>query len=124
MTPLAVLFDLDNTLVDRVASLRVFSKCLVDHMRVNLISLDKVQSIVTSADGGGYRAKDDVFKDIIGQIPWIEVPTISNLNLFYRQRFPDCTVAKAGLFEMLNWFRTRGFRTRHDNQWQDSHANG
>lgn len=103
----AVIFDLDNTLVDRDASLRRFGHVLIDKFGLDAdrMSSDEVCNLITDADGGGYRPKVDFFNDLSEKIPWHNTPSVPALTALYAELFPQCTEPMPGLIETLDRLR-------------------
>lgn len=102
--PKAVLFDLDNTLVDRRRSIYAYS---VHFFRYFSESLGEIQpsalaGSLARADGGGYREKTEVFSDLLGSLPWSNPPSVPELENHWLSTFPRAAVAMEGLRETLD----------------------
>jgi putative hydrolase of the HAD superfamily len=86
--PSCVLFDLDNTLTDRAASIRQFSWLFLRDFRHALnesITLEDVHQVIEQGDGGGYRPKETMFQEIQTNLSWRDCPTqIEIADYWYR----------------------------------------
>lgn len=113
MSPRAVLFDLDDTLIDRRASLGRLAEVLAKEYAGQLTTRDQLalESIIRLADGGGYHPRAQVAEDLVRSLPWQSAPTPSELASFWEARFPACSHPTDGLFDVLAWIRTQGLKT-------------
>lgn len=105
MTLRAILFDLDDTIIDRRLSLFKYANCFVEHFSFNLspIGFDQINSIFEKIDCGGYKKRDDFFNELTEVLPWIRKPQNSaELRNHWFSIFPKCCVVSNGLFETLN----------------------
>lgn len=70
--PKAVLFDLDDTITDRRASLVEYANFFQADFHQDLVGSGwtDVHSVITEADGLGYAAREDVFRALQGQLAW------------------------------------------------------
>ncbi|MDA0745047.1 MAG: HAD family hydrolase [bacterium] len=107
-----VLFDLDNTLVDRVRSLDVLAAELVGVFSADLgdVDVEVVAEVLRKADGGGYREKEQVFAQILSALPWEDRPEVGDIKDFWYTTFPKCTCAVAGLHEVLEALQGQGIK--------------
>src|SRR4051812_22806361 len=126
--PDAVLLDLDCTLTDRPATIAAFADGFVDHFRTALRfdpptvhpkeprataspspAGDCVASVITAADGNGYRPRAAVFS-CLRALPWIVPPEPCALEAFWAENFPASTRPAVGLRETLEGLRGLGLR--------------
>lgn len=107
-----VLFDLDDTLNDRSASWKVFAQVLLREFRnrIRTIDVDAIHQIILKADRGGYRPKEELFGELREQLLWIECPSATELEAFWRKRFAGCMVERAGASGLLQELRGAGLR--------------
>lgn len=99
--PRAVLFDLDNTLFDRDASLHAFA--LGQHARISAlhsIPRDDFVARFIELDERGQRWKDAVYERLVQEFA-IRETSASELLLDYETRFCTHCVAFPGLHETL-----------------------
>jgi putative hydrolase of the HAD superfamily len=126
--PEAVLFDLDETLTDRPASLRRFAAVFATAYRERLEPIDaaELERLVIAADrsGGGRQAPPGpdrhdlvvaealtVGASRLGMLPWRTAPTADELAAYWTAVFPGCAAPAEGLQETLTALRSRGLRT-------------
>jgi putative hydrolase of the HAD superfamily len=125
--PEAVLFDLDETLTDRPASLRRFAAVFGAAYRERLAPIEaaELERLVVAADraGGGREAPpgpdrhDRVVAEALtvgasrlGTLPWRDAPTADELAAYWTAVFPGCAAPADGLHETLAALRGRGVR--------------
>jgi len=99
----AVLFDLDETLTDRSASMSryaaLFHRDFACHLR--RVSVAEVESTLVALDERGYRPRDDVYAGIVKWLQWDSEPDVSVVRDHWRTSFPASAVARVGLEETL-----------------------
>jgi putative hydrolase of the HAD superfamily len=108
----AVLFDLNETLTDREQSLSRFAHAFVEHFAPDLyaVDIDTVDQVIRRADGGGYRARDEVFAELLGTLPWKIIPDVTTLQTYWQAVFPLCTSPMPGMDLVLNTLQDMGLR--------------
>ena len=106
--PRAILFDLDETLSDRAASMLPYALRLRADFAHALapIAVSAIAASLRAADGNGYRGREAVTSDILQLLPWTSAPDGALLSEHWLQWFPASTLARAGLIEMLEALRT------------------
>ncbi len=110
--PDAILFDLDETLTDRLRSIerwavhfaRDYADCL------GTVPFGTLASIARSQDGYGDRPREEVFTSLLELVPWRRAPTVDELLAYWNRTFPGCCVAREGVREVLPELRARGIR--------------
>jgi putative hydrolase of the HAD superfamily len=119
--PRAVLFDLDETLTDRPASLHRFAQRFAAAYAEALGPIDaaELRRLVVAADrsGGGRQAvpgadrHDLVVAEALARaLPWRDAPTADALAAHWNDVFPGCAAPAAGLDATLAALRGRGVR--------------
>lgn len=110
MGPKGILFDLDDTLVDRQASLRIFADELAEVYAEDLGEMGEEDLVrfIREADEGGYRPKAMFFKRLVEGLPWTRRPTQADIGDFWFTTFPKCTQPAAGLYDMLAALKEKG----------------
>lgn len=85
----AVLFDLDNTLMDRDHTFKSFAEQLVDECleSVNSGTRQRLVDYMIESDADGYRSKDGYFQELIDNLPWSGTMTMSRLKEYYSQHY-------------------------------------
>lgn len=104
-----VLFDLDNTLVDRAASLTRYADVFRRDLEPGLPA-DLVASRLVEADGGGYRDRKTVLEEIRAWPEWPTRPTTAEIDRHWMWEFPPLAAPMEGLHETLADLFGRGFR--------------
>jgi putative hydrolase of the HAD superfamily len=105
----AVLFDLDDTLTDRSASLEVYVVEFLEAFRARLKPMDDrlLLSQLSSVDRSGYnpqRSREAV------QLPiWRSAPAVRELDAHWLAHFPNCAAPRHGALHTLRALRAAGF---------------
>ena len=112
MTPRAILFDLDVTLIDRVQSIQRYAERLqLDHAdNLAAARVNAITSAIVAADGSGYRPREDLFAELIECLPWQKPPDITHLRAHWDAWFAASSVAREGLDETLRALHAQGIR--------------
>ncbi|MDQ8739408.1 HAD family hydrolase [Paenibacillus sp. LHD-38] len=111
MPPKAILFDLDETLTDRNKSLMRYSIEFLQIFKSYFtdVSSEDLYQLLKSADGNGYRLRDDVFAQLVVELPWAHKPLETfQISEHWASRFPFCSVATTGLYEVLDTLKSSG----------------
>lgn len=106
-----VLFDLDNTLTDREASLRVFAQRFMDDFYTDLdpsVHYDRIHQLIVDGDGGGYRPKDEMFQSLLSDLQWETAPTLEMLSNYWYGGSPYCMQPRYGVQSTLEALAMRG----------------
>jgi putative hydrolase of the HAD superfamily len=112
-TPLVkcVLFDLDNTLTDRAASLSVFTERFMNDFSHDLdlaVSFAAIHDVVVAGDGGGYRPKEEMFREILTTLQWQHPPTIEMIADYWYGGSPYCMQPRYGVVSTLETLAAHG----------------
>ena len=89
-----ILFDLDNTLVHREASIRRYAEVFYGefgHM-LSAISVECIAERLILADSGGYRQKQDMLGKICSWPEWQSPPDMEYINRHWMWEFPPLAV--------------------------------
>lgn len=115
----AVYFDLDNTLVDRAASIDKFTETFLDAYRSRLDKFESgyVSSLIKSVDNGGYLPKDSRYtkvfeaigEELVLKLPWRFQPTPKELSDYWKSVFPQSSIEMAGAKDLLQCLHTLGY---------------
>ena len=108
----AVLFDLDDTLLDRDAAIRLFAERLAYRYASDLEpgSADRLVLSFPEWDQRGFRPRDAVFLDLVDRLLWRKPPDLDDFLHFWFAVFPECAVPMAGLTEVLTALREHGIQ--------------
>ncbi|MER2496211.1 HAD family hydrolase [Vibrio neptunius] len=115
----AIYFDLDNTLVDRNASIDKFAHHFVDVFSADLQESCPVlvSSIVKEQDNGGYLPSDSKYSKIfqaIGcelsiQLDWVNSQRPEKLSEFWKTAFSKCTVEMKGAADLVEYLHQQKY---------------
>jgi putative hydrolase of the HAD superfamily len=122
-----VLFDLDNTLTDRDASLRVFAQRFMDDFYTDLdpaVHYDMIHQVIINGDGGGYRPKDEMFSELLTGLQWETAPTLEMLSNYWYGGSPYCMQPRYGVQSTLEALAKRGISLGIVSNGQTTAQNG
>jgi len=113
MKPTCIFFDLDNTLVDRPASLRKYSEQFAKDFGDALgdISTAALNATIQEADGGGYIPKEHMFANLLTILPWKSAPDKDTIRHHWFSVYPQWTVGMRGFRDVLRDVRSRDIGT-------------
>jgi putative hydrolase of the HAD superfamily len=110
--PQAILFDLDETVIDRTQSIGQyairFQRDFIDHLAP--IAVPMITAAILTADERGYRPREALFEDLLQQLPWQMPPDVVRLHTHWETWFPASSVARTGLHETLTALHAQGIR--------------
>jgi putative hydrolase of the HAD superfamily len=104
IVPHAILFDLDETLTDRMRSIVRYAERFQRDFTAHLAPAE-VSSIVAAllaTDVRGFRPRAEVMQDFAQRLPWRTMPDISILRMHWETWFPRVVVARPGLAATLS----------------------
>jgi len=108
----AALFDLDNTLTARRASIERFALAFAGDYADRLASVDapSLQRAFVTADQNGYNPRRA--QELCEQLPWKpgEIPPAEELAEYWRARQAYSTLLRDGTIEFLRTLRSAGLR--------------
>lgn len=108
----AVLFDLDETMTDRGASLAKYAALFHRTFagRISPIDVAEIEATFVALDKRGYRPREEVYAGIVDNLPWVSVPDTSVIRDHWRTWFPRAAIARVGLHETLASLTEAGIR--------------
>jgi putative hydrolase of the HAD superfamily len=108
----AVLFDLDDTLTDRVASLSKYAALFHREFAglLGAVTVREIESTLVALDAQGYRPRDEVYAGIVERLAWVHTPNTSEIRDHWDTWFPQSTVARSGAQETLTALAAAGLR--------------
>lgn len=112
MVPHAILFDLDETLIDRTQSIGCYAERLQHDFADHLASTTAatIAATIVAADERGYRPREELFQDLVQYLPWQIPPAVLYLHRHWETWFPASSVAREGLRETLTTLHAQGIR--------------
>lgn len=110
--PQAILFDLDETLIDRTQSIVHYAARLQRDFADDLVPLAvaTIAATIVVADERGYRPREALFGDLVQRLPWRTPPEVKRLQTHWETWFPVSSVAREGLEATLTALRAQGIR--------------
>jgi len=110
--PEAILFDLDETLIDRTQSIGRYAERFQHDFTDNLVptTASTIAADILAADERGYRPREALFADLVQRLPWQTPPEVMRLRTHWETWFPASSVARAGLTETLTVLHAQGIR--------------
>lgn len=108
----AILFDLDNTLMDRDRTFRGFARQLISE-RVKVSGPEETERIIEymiESDADGYRPKEGFFKELIQELPWIVKPDLTELKSYYDKNYMSHARIMEHAVETLKACRSLGLK--------------
>lgn len=110
--PKAILFDLDNTLTDRHASITKFARQFYRHFRARhqMTRVEDIEPIIHNADGGGYRPLEERWRGLQKWIPWKDKPSIEDLRDYWYSELGLCVIGVVGLEGTLQQLLAKDIR--------------
>jgi putative hydrolase of the HAD superfamily len=115
----AVYFDLDNTLVDRNASIDAFSILFLRNFNSELHneSAQHIAEVIKRVDNGGYLPANSRYQKIseaLGfelqrQLNWRITPAAADITSYWRREFSKQTVEMDGAYEVITALHHSGF---------------
>ncbi len=112
MRPKAILFDLDDTLHDRRASVEAFIPTLFVHLEPWLggALLEEFRAVLHRVDYGGYIPREVFMQRLLKAFGETNFDALE-LAKFWRSEFARFAQPMAGAFELLEFLRSEGIKT-------------
>lgn len=107
----ALLFDLDNTLMDRDHTFHSFSTQFVKDLLGHLPE-DEAQRVVEDMivrDADGYRDKDGFFAELSEVLPWETPVSAADIRAYYDETYTCHWARMKHAVEILEYCRERGY---------------
>jgi putative hydrolase of the HAD superfamily len=110
--PQAILFDLDETLIDRTQSIARYAERFQRDFTGYLapLSASTLAAAIVAADGRGYRPRADLCEALVRTLPWQTPQEAAVLQGHWATWFPSFAVARVGLTETLTALQAQGIR--------------
>lgn len=83
----AIIFDLDNTLLDRTLTFRNFISSLVTTYFSHVSNSISIASRIIDLDQDGYKDKHLLFAELLDELPWLTKPEHHELLEFYNVNY-------------------------------------
>jgi putative hydrolase of the HAD superfamily len=98
-----VLFDLDDTLTDRYASLEKAAEAFARKFGDKLLDFEPraIAQAMRDTEGKGYRPRLEFFGDLIARLGWKEKVDVGSVADFWETSFAECSVEREGVTPLL-----------------------
>lgn len=108
----AIIFDLDNTLVNRKQAFEVYSEKLVDKFlnEMNQAERRKTIEFIRVEDRDGYRSKRELYQELKEKLSWKRETSVDELIEFWFSEFSNCTVLMENAVDVLESIKDRGYK--------------
>ncbi|MBD2848687.1 HAD family hydrolase [Paenibacillus sp. IB182496] len=109
----AVIFDLDNTLINRKQAFKEFSNRLIEKYIIDLEPSERkdVLQYIIEADNDGYRSKKELYQELLSTLKWKkQETTIKELLDFWFSEFYKCSVLMEGAMDVLQSLKRQGLK--------------
>lgn len=100
-----IIFDLDNTLLDRTKTFGQFTTKFLQQYFDHVVETQALYGKIIDFDQDGYRDKTELFAQLIDEFPWKERPTVQDLMSFYEAEYVSSAVAMEHAHEVLSSLR-------------------
>jgi putative hydrolase of the HAD superfamily len=88
----AIIFDLDNTILDRTSTFSNFTNSFINIYFNHLESTQEIFDRIIYLDQDGYKDKSELFSELIEELPWKAKPQKTELLDFYRTEYVKSAV--------------------------------
>ncbi|MNI45913.1 Pyrimidine 5'-nucleotidase YjjG [compost metagenome] len=107
----AILFDLDNTLMDRDQTFRSFSTQFVQDLLSHLAPEEarRVVEDMIVRDADGYRDKDGFFAELSRVLPWQTQVSAAEIRAYYDETYTIHGAVMRHAVDILEYCRERGY---------------
>jgi len=107
----ALLFDLDNTLMDRDRTFRSFCLQFVQELLGHLEpeTAEQVVEEMIVRDADGYRDKDGYFTELSEVLPWENAVSAAEIRAFYDENYAQHGAIMKHAESVLQYCRERGY---------------
>lgn len=108
----AIIFDLDETLTDRRATIDLFIQRLIDRYFPNADehTQHKIAQCFKEADHNGYRDKQEVYRMLVQGLHWMNPPTRHEYLSFFREQISLCIQPMDQLHAVLRYLKSQGLK--------------
>jgi putative hydrolase of the HAD superfamily len=107
-----VLFDLDQTLTDRPASIALMARRWLEEFGFLLpgCTVQQISDCIHAGDRKGYQSPDYLLAGMRDNLPWRTPPQPNQLLEFWQHVFPRCAVPRPGTATVLQRIASSGYK--------------
>ncbi|RIX53682.1 HAD family hydrolase [Paenibacillus nanensis] len=103
----AVIFDLDNTLLDRTRTFRSFAARFIAAYFGHVKTTEDILERIIVLDQDGYKDKSELFDELLDEMPWKAKPLKSELMSFYETEYVNNAVLMNQAKEVLKHVKSK-----------------
>jgi len=103
----AIIFDLDNTILDRTSTFRRFTNSLLSTYFKHVESTKEIFDRIVYLDQDGYKDKSELFSELIEELPWSTKPRMAELLDFYTAEYVKSAVLMDQAREVVLYLRKK-----------------
>lgn len=102
-----VIFDLDNTILNRTSTFRSFTQSFLHTYFRHLESHEALLERIIVLDQDGYKDKTELFTELLHELPWAEKPQLSEVLEFYSTEYVRSAILMNLALEVINHVRSK-----------------
>jgi putative hydrolase of the HAD superfamily len=106
----AILFDLDNTILDRTSTFSGFTHAFIKTYFEHIEESQEIFDRIMFLDQDGYKDKGELFAELIEELPWRATPLKAELLDFYSHEYVRNAVLMDRARDVINHTRKK-YRT-------------
>ncbi|MCA0754181.1 HAD family hydrolase [Paenibacillus sp. N4] len=103
----AVIFDLDNTILDRTGTFQAFTESFVGRFLGHLDAPGEIFARIVELDEDGYKDKRTLFQQLLEEMPWEVKPSHEELMLYYKTEYVKQAKLMDQAAEVLQYIRSK-----------------
>lgn len=103
----AVIFDLDNTILNRTSTFRSFTQSFLNMYFSHLDEHNALLHTIIELDQDGYKDKTELFTELLQELPWVEKPQLSELLAFYSVQYVKSAILMDHALEVIKHVRSK-----------------
>jgi putative hydrolase of the HAD superfamily len=105
----ALIFDLDNTILDRSKTFLIFSEKLIERYFRGSSEKEKQKMInlIVISDQDGYKGKNQMFLELLEALTWDNKPSIEELLEFYTMEYVNNAMLMEDALQILEYCKTK-----------------
>jgi len=101
----AVIFDLDNTLLDRMKTFRDFTTSFVEVYFSHLNEAEDIIARIVELDQDGYKDKNELFIELLDELPWKVKPELIELLEYYSKHYVRSACLMESAIEIVQYIK-------------------
>ncbi|MEN1985564.1 HAD family hydrolase [Paenibacillus hubeiensis] len=103
----AVIFDLDNTILNRTRTFEGFTRSFIESYFSHLETAEPIFARIIELDEDGYKDKGQLFDELLKELPWINLPVHQELMDFYAEHYVGNAVLMEQAQEVVREIRQK-----------------